>query len=193
MVFPVPVPDAEAVQRTAGSGGLRGAAGSGGAGFDPGAVYRPQPDGESHAAKRGPGVRAAGRHRLGRADRRGGKIHAEGSAGGSGGLLRAHRLDAVVERGNGGHRLLPQGELRELPYKRRPGHGGGTGPGQDLDPPSACPSKSTSLSAPGIPLRVSRSALWAKRPAIPISSDSALSSATRFGTSSRASASVSAP
>ena len=32
MVFPVPVPDAEAVQRTAGSGGQRGAAGPGGPG-----------------------------------------------------------------------------------------------------------------------------------------------------------------
>ena len=53
VVFPVPVPDAEAVQRTAGSGGQRGAAGAGGPAADPGAVHRPQPDGEGHAADGG--------------------------------------------------------------------------------------------------------------------------------------------
>ena len=48
MVFPVPLPDAEAVQRTAGSGGQRRAAGAGGAAADPGAVHRPRRHGEGH-------------------------------------------------------------------------------------------------------------------------------------------------
>ena len=90
--------------------------------------------GESHAAHGGAGVRAAGRDRLGRADRRRGEIHAEGSAGSGGGLFGPHRLDAAVARGNGGYRIFPSGELRELPCHRGPGYGSRAGPHQGLDP-----------------------------------------------------------
>ncbi len=51
-----------------------------------------------------------------------------------GGLLGADRLDAAIAGGNGGRRLLPRGELRELPRHRRPGYGGGPGPDQSFDP-----------------------------------------------------------
>ena len=40
----------------------------------------------------------------------------------------ADRLDAAVARGNGRHRVLPPGELRELPRDRRPRRQGRPGP-----------------------------------------------------------------
>ena len=53
VVFPVPVPDAEALQRPARGGRQRRAARSGGAGAAPGAVYRSRPSGEGDPADRG--------------------------------------------------------------------------------------------------------------------------------------------
>ena len=61
-------------------------------------------------------------------------IHSEGSRGGGSRLLGAHGLDAALARGNGGHRLLPPGKLRQLPRHRRAWHGRRTGPDQDLHP-----------------------------------------------------------